>query len=53
MFYSHSEISMMSKSRIDDIRENYKRNIEYKEGKSKKSFIQILLVTKIFTFVKK
>ncbi len=55
MFYSHSEISMMSKSHINDIRESYKKNYDFNEEKkeNRKSLLQVLLVTKVFTFINK
>lgn len=56
MFYSHSEISMMSKSHMNDIRESCKQNCKYKiENKknNKRSLLQVLLVTKVFTFLNK
>lgn len=53
MFYSHEEISMMSKSHIEDIRESCKRNYrKEKMEKNKKLLLNVVLISKVFTFLK-
>lgn len=50
MFYSHSEIAMMSKSRINDIQESCSKNYynnKISKFKNNKKLLYVFLVSKI------
>lgn len=55
MFYSHSEINLMTKSHMRDIREscnNCKYNKKQKKPLDRKASLNLLLITKVFSIFK-